>query len=102
MIGLIIWNSIWVTSKIDDLLSICEKIENGSPALESLLSGWQDCRDILALSINHSEIDRAEDALCDLVSYQIGSDDFESKLKEFKSSLIHISDAQKLTLDNIL
>lgn len=102
MIGLIIWNSFWVTDKIDDLLSTCEEIESGSPALEKLLSDWQDCRDILALSINHSEIDRAEDALCDLVSYPTGSDDFESKLKEFKSSLIHISDAQKLTLDNIL
>ena len=102
MIGLIIWNSFWVTNKIDDLLDICDEIENGSPVLEKLLSGWQDCRDILALSINHSEIDRAESALCDLVSYAVGSDDFISKLREFKSALTHISDAQKLTLDNIL
>ena len=102
MIGLIIWNSVWVTGKLDNLLDICEKIENGSPALEELTSGWQDCRNIVSLSINHSEIDRAENAICGLLSYPFGSDDFMSRLRELESALNRISDAQKFRLDNIL
>ena len=101
MIGLIIWNSVWVTNRIDDLLLLCDEVGKDSPALESLLSGWQDCRDILSLSVNRSELDHAEDALCDLVSDPDG-DDFNAKLNELRNALTHIADAQRLTLGNIL
>ena len=102
MTGLIIWNSVWVTGKLDNLLDICEKIESGSPALEELTSGWRNCRNIVSLSINHSEIDRAENAICGLLSYPFGSDDFMSKLRDLENALSHISDAQKFRLDNVL
>lgn len=104
MIGLIVCNSFCVTRKIDRMTELCEKLERGDPVLNELLSEWHKCRDFLALSINHSEIDRAEDALCELLSYlESGSgSNFSAKLRDFRSALKHISDAQKLSLDNIL
>ncbi len=104
MIGLIICNSVCVTRKIDRLSELCDLLENGEDVLDELLSEWHKCRDFLALSINHSEIDRAEDALCELSSYlESGSGpDYAAKLRDFRSALKHIADAQKLSLDNIL
>lgn len=104
MIGLIICNSVCVTRKIDRLSELCDLLESGEDVLDALIDDWRDCRDFLALSINHSEIDRAEDALCELSSYhESGSgSDYAAKLRDFRSALKHIADAQKLSLDNIL
>ena len=109
IITLIIFNSCWVTSKIERLLTLCEAIESKSAGddadalLEQLLSDWDDCRDKLSLSISHEEIDRAESALFMLASYYFsGRDaDFRAQLQSFKSALRHIADAQEFSAGNI-
>lgn len=100
LIGLIVCSSCFVTAKLDRLLELAEK--NGSPDPEMLLSEWQSCRAVISLSINRSELDRAENALCALSAFTPGSDAFNAKLSEFICAIRSIRDAQCLSLENIL
>ncbi len=101
MIGLIICNSLWLIPRLDELISLCED-KSGSPDLEKLISRWQDCRRVISLSVNRSELDRAENALCGLSAFEPSSPDFQAKLRELISALHSIRDAQCFSLDNIL
>lgn len=100
MTVLIVFNSIYITKKTDKLLDICTKIENGSLEPETLASSWQDCRDIISMSVIKTELDGIEDALCRLLSETDTSERLIA-LCQFKKAVARIADSQKPTADNI-
>lgn len=108
IVATIVINSFFVVNKVNDLLIICQRLESNEVGssisdLNELLYEWDKCSGKLSLSINHSEIDRAESALFLLASYYACDDasDFLAQLETFKSALRHISSAQQFSLDNI-
>ena len=100
----IIFNSIYIVNKTDSLLSVCKRLENSSSAatVDELIEEWQSCRNIIALSVHRTDLDRAEDAILSLKNYFEVPYEFKRQLDLLKSALEHISIHQKITLDSIL
>ncbi len=100
MIGL---NTVYVTARTDELLSICETLKNDSSPhqIDSLLSKWESCRDIIALSIHRSDLENAESAIIALREYIDSPNDFNYHLAKLAEAIKHISDQQKFTVDSI-
>jgi hypothetical protein len=108
IISLIIFNSFYVFNKVDELLILCQRLEENEfggslKPLNDLINNWDECRNKLALSISHNEIDRAESALYLLASYYaLGEQvDFLAQLENFKSALRHILNYQEFSFHNI-
>ena len=103
VIAAIICNSLYVTDKAAELLAICDTLKSGSApdAQNKLLDTWESCRDILALSIHGSEIDRAETAILSVCAYSDDSENFAAQLSILTGKLEHISSSQRFSLDNI-
>lgn len=106
VITLIICNSIYVLHRTDELLALCDDIDKSGSATEGideLLSLWQNCRDPLSLSINHSEIDRAESALLSMRDYFMEGDtpNFRAQLSVFRNAVEHIAEIQRISFHNI-
>lgn len=104
IIAVIVVNSVYIVSKTDQLLSLCEQIEKDSSAetVDALIAEWQSCRTVIALAVHKTELERAENAILSLKSYIDVPPDFEFQLSVLKIALKHISDHQKITLDSIL
>ena len=100
MIGI---NSFYVTSQTDKLLYMCETIKTNSSAyrINELVSEWQSCRDIIALSVHRADLERAESALEALQKYESDTDDFNYHLSILINAVKHIADEQKFSVDSI-
>ncbi len=96
-------NTVYVTSKTEKMLYICEEIKNGSPAHDTndIMGIWQDCQDIISLSTHRNDIERAENALYVIINFERGSEDFNSQLDTLISALEHIHESQSFSLENI-
>lgn len=97
-------NSVYIIQKTDRLLDLCDIIENDSSAqnVDQLTREWQNCRDIIALAVHRTELERAEDAILALKCYLEAPSEFKHQLALLKSALEHISVHQKITFDSIL
>ncbi len=100
MIGI---NSVYVISQTDKILTTCEvlKTDNSASRINELVSEWQSCRDIIALSVHRADLERAENAIEALKKYQSGSQDFNYHLSILISAVEHIANGQKPTVDSI-
>lgn len=100
MIGI---NSFYVTSRTDKLISMCEAIKADSSAyrITELVSEWQSCRDIIALSVHRADLERAENAIGALEKYKSDSQDFNYHLSILISAIEHIANGQKFSVDSI-
>lgn len=99
----VIANSVYVVSKINQLTDICDEIRESSSAdsVNELVTEWQSCRDIIALSVHRIEIERAQDAIFALYSFRESPDDFNYHLSVIRSALETISDNQKISLNGL-
>lgn len=98
-----ICNSVYVSARVDEMLSVCEKLKSDSSALltDELISRWQDCRDILSLTTHRGEIERAENAVLSLEYYIDTPADYSTQLSILISVLEHIGSSQHLSFENI-
>ena len=96
-------NTFYVTARTDELLSICETLKsNSSPhQIDLLLSKWESCRDIIALSIHRSDLENAESAIIALREYLDIPSDFNYHLAKLTEAIKRIADEQKFTVDSI-
>ncbi len=96
-------NTFYVTNKIDELLLLCEaiKIDSSANAIKELITAWENCRDIIALSVHRLDLERAETALLALDKYYGLKPDFTYQLSILEAALKHIGDNQRFTLDSI-
>ncbi len=96
-------NTFYVTARTDELLTICETLENDSSPhqIDSLLSKWENCRDIIALSIHRSDLENAETAILALREYIDSPNDFNYHLAKLAEAIKRIADEQKFTVDSI-
>lgn len=100
---LTIFNTFYLTSQIDEILTLCEELENGSSTAkaEELLDSWQNCRNIVSLSTHMNDVERVENALFTVNAFDMDTGDFKSQLDILINALEHIRDSQSLTLENI-
>ena len=100
----VVINSLYVTAKIEMLTDICDNLpkNNSAESVEELITEWQSCRDIIALSVHRVELERAENAVFALKSYRESKSEFEYHLSVLNSALHTISDNQKFSLNGIV
>jgi len=100
---IIVLNSLYISDRIDRLLSICEELENNSSAesVELLLSEWRSCKEIISLSVHEREIERAENALLSLSTSRDIPSEFSFQLSVLKSALRSIGNGSRVSLDKI-
>ena len=103
IIFLTICNMIYVGNRVDEMLTVCERLKNGSsPVLiDELISRWEHCRNIISLSTHHSEIDRVESAIDSLKHYIDSPADFKSQLEAVINVLEYIASSQRFSLEYI-
>ncbi|MBQ8551609.1 MAG: DUF4363 family protein [Clostridia bacterium] len=96
-------NTFYVTSKIDEMLNMCEalKTDNSAEATEKLLAAWQSYHDIIALSVHRLDLERAEDAILALEKYREIPADFNYQLSILITALKHIGDSQRIKLNSV-
>ena len=96
-------NSVYVTARVEEMLSVCENLKSSSHTMlnDELLMRWYDCRDIISLTTHRSEIDRAENALLSLKNNLNHPNEYYSHLSILISVLEHIRDSQSFSVDNI-
>ena len=104
IIAVISVNSFYIVSRVDSLLILCDLAENDSSAanVDRLVREWQSCRNIIALAVHKTELERAEDAILSLKSYVDEPAEFTRHMSLLRSALKHISTHQRITLDSIL
>ncbi len=103
IIFLTICNMIYVGNRVDEMLTVCEKLKSsGAPVLvDELADRWEHCRNIISLTTHHSEIDRAENAIDSLKHYLDQPSDFGAQLDTVINVLEHIGSGQRFSLDHI-
>lgn len=103
IIFLTICNMIYVGNRVDEMLTVCEKLKDGSsPVLiEELVRRWEHCRNIISLSTHHSEIDRAENAIDSLKHHIDNPADFGAQLEIIINVLEYIGSGQRFSLEYI-
>ena len=104
IIVIVIVNSVYVISKIDLLSNLCENLNENSSAesVHELVTKWQSCCAIIALSVHKSEIERVENAIHALYNFRERPDEFNYQLAVLKEALNSIANNQKLSLDGII
>ncbi len=103
IIILTVLNTGYLTSRIDEILTMCETLKYGSSAdgTEKILDAWQNCRNVVSLSTHRNDIERVENALFAVTAFESDTGDFKSQLDILISALEHIRDSQSFTLENI-
>lgn len=96
-------NSIYVGNRIDEMLSVCQRLKLNRSALltDELFDRWIDCRKIISLTTRQSDIERAENALLCLIEYTDVPADYNSQLSMLISTLEHIKTSQSFSLEGI-
>lgn len=96
-------NTFYVTNKLDELLVLCDDIKNSSSpdAVEELTAAWENCRDIISLSIHRSDLERVESALLALDKYYDSKSDFAYQLSLLNAALTNIRDNQHIKLNSV-
>ena len=96
-------NSIYVDNRIDEMLSVCHRLEHTHSTLlvNELLDRWNECRSIISLTTRQGDVERAENALICLMHYTNIPADFNSQLAMLISTLEHIKTSQSLSLEGI-
>lgn len=101
--ALVIINSVILVNEANSLLADSELImaDGGSAAsqIEKLNAHWQNCRRMFMLSVNNTEIEKAEEALNLMNIYFANNEtaDFNAQLQLFRDAVRRMADAQKLT-----
>lgn len=96
-------NSIYVDNRIDEMLSVCQRLKLNNSALltDELFDRWSDCRSTISLTTRQSDIERAESALLCLIEYIDVPADYNSQLAVLMSILEHIKKSQGLSFESI-
>ena len=96
-------NTCYLTTRINEMLTLCETLKNGTPTdeTEKILDAWQNCRNVVSLSTHRNDIERIENALFAVTVFESDTGDFKSQLDILISALEHIRDSQSFTLENI-
>ena len=96
-------NSIYVDNRIDEMLSVCQRLKLNRSALltDELFDRWNDCRSTISLTTRQSDIERAENALLSLIEYIDVPADFNSQLALLISILEHIKKSQSFSFESI-
>ena len=104
IVFLTICNTIYVGNRVDEMLTLCEKLKrNSAPILvDELVNSWEHCRSIISLTTHHSEIDRAENAIDSLKHYIDSPADFGAQLETIINVLEYIGKGQRFSLEYIV
>ena len=96
-------NSIYVGRRIDEMLSVCQRLRLNRSSLltDELFDRWADCRKIISLTTRQGDIERAEDALLSLMHFTDVPADYNSQLAILISILEHIKISQSFSLEGI-
>ncbi len=103
IVFLTICNMIYVGNRMDELLTVCERLkDNSAPVLvDELISRWEHCRNIISLTTHHSEIDRVENAIDSLKHYIDSPADFGAQLEIIINALDYIGSGQRFSFEYI-
>ena len=103
ILTLILADSAAILRTTDELMTLCSQTSHGSPpdSADLLLAKWENCRDFLSLTVHHSEIDAAEEALIAALS-AFDPLTRDANLNLFAAILRRIADSQRFDMFNIL
>ena len=113
--GFVVWNSVCISAKLDNLLELAEALpadadafDENDPAtkehMEALWQLWDKNFNRIAFTSGYENIDRADDAAVTMyVSFQNGSaDDFTIARQAFCDGIERLKTLESFTLNGIL
>lgn len=109
LIGVIIWNGIWVHRTLGELMDITDHIADSAEEDRSSLSAelygrWRKSRHILSVTVSHTEVEGIDSRIVSLVSYaENGEDsDFDAALAQLREELEYLHRSESLTVEGII
>ena len=109
LIGLIVWNGIWVHISIADLTErtgalAISQVEEREHLSNEFYKKWEKCKHILAISVSHTEIEAIDSRLASLRAYARDKEesDFNVTLAQLREDLEFLHHSESLTIEGII
>ena len=109
LIGLIVWNGIWLHRTMADLLDRTKSLESATAEEREALSSelfekWKKCRKALSITVSHTEIESIDSRIVSLKAYAKDGEDgeFYAALAQLREELEFLHRSESLTVEGII